>query len=300
MAKLKNKFLFPIIGLSIICIILTGCHSTNNNSNNIPNEESTARSISPESEKQDTLQVDTTIEPLVEPSEEPSEEPLSPVEYREVDYSIPDEFVDYRKFIGLDISVLEVDTSIWDSDDFSHDLWEGSCYGHAGTVSVRLGWDNKTMIEFFLTLAEDDKIYDDEMEQIRLSAVNIFGPEKDESSVSFKYFGNSDYEFRVPKPIEQTGCFLLSWNSDILLDYMHSKPKEEPTPTPSAKPNPPKKEEPKIGMTADEVRSSTWGSPSEINKTTTQYGVREQWVYRTYSKTKYIYLEDGFVTAIQE
>lgn len=55
--------------------------------------------------------------------------------------------------------------------------------------------------------------------------------------------------------------------------------------------------EPSIGMTADEVRESTWGEPIKINKTTTEYGVDEQWVYDDY---KYIYLEDGIVTAIQE
>ena len=55
--------------------------------------------------------------------------------------------------------------------------------------------------------------------------------------------------------------------------------------------------EPSIGMTADEVKESTWGEPIKINKTTTEYGVDEQWVYDDY---KYIYLEDGIVTAIQE
>lgn len=55
--------------------------------------------------------------------------------------------------------------------------------------------------------------------------------------------------------------------------------------------------EPSIGMTADEVKESTWGEPIKINKTTTEYGVDEQWVYNDY---KYIYLEDGIVTAIQE
>lgn len=54
---------------------------------------------------------------------------------------------------------------------------------------------------------------------------------------------------------------------------------------------------PEIGMTADEVRNSTWDEPKEIDKTTTKYGVREQWVY---SSRRYIYLEDGIVVAIQE
>lgn len=50
-------------------------------------------------------------------------------------------------------------------------------------------------------------------------------------------------------------------------------------------------------MTAEEVRQSTWGEPDDINKTTTKYGVSEQWVY---GGGKYIYLDDGVVTAIQE
>lgn len=53
-------------------------------------------------------------------------------------------------------------------------------------------------------------------------------------------------------------------------------------------------------MTADEVKNSTWGEPSDINKTTTKYGIREQWVYKYSTKNKYIYLDDGIVTAIQE
>lgn len=57
---------------------------------------------------------------------------------------------------------------------------------------------------------------------------------------------------------------------------------------------------PDIGMTADEIRNSTWGEPYEINKTTTKYGVSEQWVYKYYSDYRYIYLDDGIVTVIQE
>ncbi|NMM64361.1 zinc-ribbon domain-containing protein [Clostridium sp. P21] len=57
------------------------------------------------------------------------------------------------------------------------------------------------------------------------------------------------------------------------------------------------KKEPRIGMTADEVRKSTWGNPSHVNKTTTASGTSEQWVY---SNNKYIYLENGVVTSIQE
>ncbi|MCR8659316.1 hypothetical protein [Paenibacillus endoradicis] len=53
---------------------------------------------------------------------------------------------------------------------------------------------------------------------------------------------------------------------------------------------------PSIGMTAEKVLTSTWGKPTDINKTTTKNGVHEQWVYYD----RYVYLEDGIVTAIQE
>jgi len=55
--------------------------------------------------------------------------------------------------------------------------------------------------------------------------------------------------------------------------------------------------EPSIGMTADQVRNSTWGSPKEINKSTYSWGTKEQWVYSNY---RYIYLENGVVTSIHE
>ena len=41
------------------------------------------------------------------------------------DNSIPNEFTEYTKFIGSDVSILNVDTSQWNYRDFSHDLWEG-------------------------------------------------------------------------------------------------------------------------------------------------------------------------------
>jgi len=54
---------------------------------------------------------------------------------------------------------------------------------------------------------------------------------------------------------------------------------------------------PSIGMTTSEVENTGWGKPKKINKTTTKYGVSEQWVY---SQSRYVYFEDGIVTVIQE
>lgn len=55
--------------------------------------------------------------------------------------------------------------------------------------------------------------------------------------------------------------------------------------------------EPAIGMTAEEVKASTWGEPEKVNTTTYSWGTSEQWVYSGY---RYIYLDNGIVTAIQE
>jgi hypothetical protein len=59
---------------------------------------------------------------------------------------------------------------------------------------------------------------------------------------------------------------------------------------------------PKIGMTKEEAYNSTWGYPDDINKTTTEYGVSEQWVYEEKDDfdIKCIYLDNDIVTAIQE
>lgn len=53
---------------------------------------------------------------------------------------------------------------------------------------------------------------------------------------------------------------------------------------------------PKIGMTAQEVRNSSWGSPKKINTDTYSWGTKEQWVY----DNGYIYFENGIVTSISE
>lgn len=55
--------------------------------------------------------------------------------------------------------------------------------------------------------------------------------------------------------------------------------------------------EPEIGMSEIDVKMSSWGQPNEINRTETEYGINEQWIY---GDGKYIYFEDGIVTSIQE
>ena len=52
----------------------------------------------------------------------------------------------------------------------------------------------------------------------------------------------------------------------------------------------------KIGWNK-ELCIEAWGKPRSVNKTTTAYGVHEQWAYST---SRYLYFDDGILTAIQE
>lgn len=51
-----------------------------------------------------------------------------------------------------------------------------------------------------------------------------------------------------------------------------------------------------IGMTQEQVKSSSWGEPKKINTTQSKYGVSEQWVYEG---GNYLYFDDGILTTIQ-
>lgn len=55
----------------------------------------------------------------------------------------------------------------------------------------------------------------------------------------------------------------------------------------------------RVGMTPKLVREA-WGSPSEKNVTRTEYSRREQWVYGSLGDRRYVYIEGGEVTTIQQ
>ncbi len=57
------------------------------------------------------------------------------------------------------------------------------------------------------------------------------------------------------------------------------------------------KSKPKIGMSANEVKATSWGSPDKINRTENSSGIHEQWVYK---KHGYVYLDNGVVTSISD
>lgn len=59
-----------------------------------------------------------------------------------------------------------------------------------------------------------------------------------------------------------------------------------------------KREKVYVGMSASAAKCS-WGRPDRINRTTSAYGTREQWVYSFGSRRNYIYIQNGQVDAIQ-
>lgn len=52
----------------------------------------------------------------------------------------------------------------------------------------------------------------------------------------------------------------------------------------------------RIGMTTSEVLNSKWGKPLSINRTTTAFGTREQWVY---GSGNYLYFDNNILSGIQ-
>lgn len=58
---------------------------------------------------------------------------------------------------------------------------------------------------------------------------------------------------------------------------------------------------PQIGMTRDQVRyNSNYGEPDQVNRTVTEAGVQEQWVYRSTYSRRYLYFRNGILYAIQD
>lgn len=209
---------------------------------------------------------------------------------------LPDNFVECTKYIGQNISTLDINIDQWDFNAYMQDVGKSSLYGNAGTVAMQLGWDDETITNIVLRLDDGEYIQGDEYADISSKLEEIFGESTPVSDGITNYQGKNDYAFRLLR----NGAG-IAWNIENQEQFNKSNPKNtnnnsdtKETITEEAK------RSPEIGMSADEVKQSTWGEPSDINKTTTKYGVREQWVYRSSVKNKYIYFEDGLVTAIQE
>ncbi len=105
-----------------------------------------------------------------------------------------------------------------------------------------------------------------------------------------------DYELNGDKLFSVSDQYYIDKNGKLVEIHDDDK-KETYTFISTSTEIPKEKPTPAIGMTANEILGSNWGEPKSKNKTTTAYGTSEQWVYSNY---RYIYLDDGIVTAIQE
>lgn len=280
----KKSFLY----FFIFCIIisLSGCGTSDADST--PTDVAASVSETFSESTADTTATESKNEMVA--SSEPTADP-------EVELTIPDlpdDFIECTKYIGQNISEVGLDLTHWDSKSFIQGVGKSSLYNNTGTVSIFLGWDNSTITNVTLSLDDNEYIQGDEYSNISNKLEELFGEAIPMSDGITNYEGKSDYTFRLLR----NGAG-IAWNTEKQEQFDKSKPKNNESNEKATTTEEPKRD-PEIGMTAAEVKNSTWGAPSDINKTTTKYGVREQWVYRSSSKTKYIYLEDGIVTTIQE
>lgn len=54
-----------------------------------------------------------------------------------------------------------------------------------------------------------------------------------------------------------------------------------------------------VGM-SEKALLTSWGKPKKINKSNGSHGVNKQYIYRDYSQTKYVYVENGKVVSWQD
>ncbi|MBO5179251.1 MAG: hypothetical protein J6B87_02765 [Clostridia bacterium] len=109
------------------------------------------------------------------------------------------------------------------------------------------------------------------------------------------------YSYTIQNNVLKTKTSTYELKENTLVEYNSENGKTETYTKISdnhIKPKEYRPKEPAIGMTAAEVRASTWGNPNKINRTTTIYGTREQWCY---SNNKFIHFnENGYVSSIDE
>lgn len=58
-----------------------------------------------------------------------------------------------------------------------------------------------------------------------------------------------------------------------------------------------REQNPRLGMTKEQVEASSWGKPEDINRTVSTYSSTEQWVY---GGGRYLYFTDGILTSFQD
>lgn len=289
LSRIKTPSILTL-SATIILVFLSSCGSVPNSDvtehivgNEILESDITTMPAD-ESENQENMESDTNYDS----SSSETNNGLS-----EVVFNIPKDFIDCQEYIGKDISTaLDVDKQYLESMRNPYTVGTSSLYGNKGNVSIWVGWDGKTITDITLVLETGEYIQGEEYEEICNKLKIIFGEETVIADGVTNFSGIGYCDFRLNR--NGAGIGMNEYDRE---KYEVLNPDNiEQEPDVAIEPKVP----PSIGMTEAQVLASTWGEPSDINRTTTRYGVWEQWVYRTGAKTKYIYLDNGIVTAIQE
>lgn len=273
---MRNKVICVSVTVIFVLLLLAGCSNSNRV---VDNEKQTSNLSETAVVGETTVEVKTDEETTSAKKESKFELP-----------NLPDDFLEFSKYVGQDISIFGVDTSNWDFNVYSIQIGRASLFEMTGNVSIVTGWDDKTITNLILEFDDEYYLNGERYSQASEWLEEKFGNPTQSDIVNgiTAFSGDENYFLSLGR-----GQIFLSWSGEKLAKYEKSKPVE----TTYEYYIKPQKLSPAIGMTAEEVRNSSWGKPSDINKTTTAYGVHEQWVY---SGNRYIYLDDGIVTAIQE
>lgn len=178
-------------------------------------------------------------------------------------------------------------------DSYTLDLWIGTLFEYTGEVYLyHLGWDEKTIVNIGFRIDDDQYLSGDKFTDVCNRLEEKYGNgQKNHINTSYGFVDEGVFVVGDGVIAKLTrGSLTFGMSEDALKGFERDKPITPPQPKP---PEPPKVP-PAIGMTADEILTSTWGTPNDINKTTIAYGTSEQWVYHRYSGDyRYLYFENG-------
>lgn len=275
---MKKNYISILMLFVLLCF--TSCTTStkeNNTETDITNETAeTTQEQNAEPEKSSVItteQQETTAEPFV--------------------FDVPDDFLECEKYVGVKLSDLGTSADDIQYSGVMTEIGRSSLFEKSGAVYVSLGWDKDTIIGVYIAFGENwtynSVLSSDEFESFCSNLEQIYGERNILENKTSEFSGNSDYKFALSK----NGA-VIKWNDELSEQFLNSNPNQK---HPRETEPEPAKQSPAIGMTADEVRNSTWGSPSKINTTITQNGTVEQWCY---PGNRYIYLTDGIVTGIQK
>lgn len=257
--------------VSILCVLLCSCTSTHSqNENNTTNSDSLMQESSTQSleeSEQVNISIPSEVEEYINHTFDEIPEDLdvrSCVERNLNDLQIANELVAYAN------DYLET------NPDIAYQLWHNAMDYYADFANVIKNFPHyygenivKEVDPFYRAIQESDSIYS--MHTNNLS--NGIAYTEEDAQIFIENF-------------DATTNTISEFIQLYAKQFSYSDIEEKPAPI-----------NPAIGMTREEVENSTWGKPKKINKTTYSWGTTEQWCYPNY---KYIYFENGVVTAIQE